>query len=270
MKKSILTLCLLGLFAITTSTTQAQIHASFNLTGGFPLNEFQEQNPNVGVGGNINVFFPFAPSIPVYIGFDLGFMGNGSRTNTTTSNLELKDGAGNIAFSFPISFDIQTSNSIFNGHAILKAKIPLPLVQPYVEGLVGFKSFSTRVAITDVRGPDSGSSFIQIDYDKLRQDSKVNTTVLSSTALSYGIGGGFQIMFGGGQFGLNIGARYLNGGSAEYYTREDIRGWTASFNTSGSTTSTSTTTSAELNNSATPRKSRTDMIFAHLGFVISF
>lgn len=265
MKKNILTLCLLGLLALcTTNTSQAQIHLGLDVTGGFPLNEFQEQNPNVGVGANIKVFFPFAPGIPVYIGFDLGFMGNGSRTNTTVSNLELKDGTGAVAFSIPITFDVQTSNNIFNGHAILKAKIPLPLVQPYVEGLIGFKSFSTKVSLTDVRGPDSQNSFITVDYDKLRQNSKVNTTLLSSTALSYGVGAGFQIMFGGGQFGLNLGARYLNGGSAEYYTKEDISNWTASFNTTNSTT-----TSAELNNTATPRKSRTDMIFAQLGIVFS-
>ncbi|WP_299457669.1 hypothetical protein [uncultured Microscilla sp.] len=269
MRKSIFTLCLLGLFALcTTNTSQAQIHFGFDVSGGFPLNEFQAQNPNTGVGINLNAFFPFAPQVPVYIGLDLGFMGNGSRTNTITENLILRDGLGNTIVNFPILFDVQTRNNIFNGHVILRTKIPLPLVQPYFEGLVGFKSFSTRVSLTDVRAGDGiGNNIFNINYDQLRQNSQVNTTVLSSTALSYGFGAGFHIMFGGGQFGLNLGARYLLGGTAQYYTREDINEWTATFDTSSLTTNPDNA-QAQLNNGGNPRNSRTDMLVANIGIVI--
>lgn len=270
MRKSIFTLCLLSILALcTTNTSQAQIHFGFDISGGFPLNEFQQENPNVGVGANLNVFFPFAPQVPVYIGLDLGFMGNGSRTNTISQDLVLRDNFGNTIVNFPILFDVQTRNSIFNGHLILKTKIPLPLVQPYFEGLVGFKSFSTRVSLTDVRAGDGiGTNIFRIDYDRLRENSQVNTTVLSSTVLSYGFGGGFQIMFGGGQFGLNLGARYLLGGSAQYYTQEDINTWSASFDTSQLTTNPDNA-QAQLNNGGTPRRSRTDQLMARIGLVIS-
>ena len=259
MKKSILTLCLLGLLALcTANTSQAQIHFGVNLSGGFPLNEFQEENPNTGFGVNANVFFPFAPGIPVYIGFDFGFQGMGTRNVQKGINVNI------LTTSIPINFDIATSNSMINGHAILKAKIPLPLVQPYAEGLIGFKHFYTRTSIKDIT---STSSIINVA--ELRRNSELaGRTLQRSTALSYGFGGGFQIMFGGGQFGLNLGARYLLGGSASYYTKEDIQDFKVTVTTNNGATKKelgSTVGGTQI----TPRKSRTDMLLAHLGIVIS-
>ena len=199
MKKSILTLCLLAFFAFTTSNSQAQVHFGIDLSGGFPLNEFQEQNPTTGFGVNLKAFFPFAPKVPVYIGLDFGFQGMGSRSVVETANVAIT--IANNTKNIPITFDIGTSNNLINGHAVLKAKLPLPLVQPYAEGLIGFKHFYTRTSINDIR---STSTFINVD--ELRRNSEIaGQTLQQSTALSYGFGGGFQVMFGGGQFGINLG-----------------------------------------------------------------
>ncbi|HAS45868.1 MAG TPA: hypothetical protein DCS93_35630 [Microscillaceae bacterium] len=258
MKKSILTLCFIGLFAFVTSSSQAQIHFGLNLSGGFPLNEFQEQNPNSGFGVNLNAFFPFAPKVPVYIGFDFGFQGMGTRNVQKNINVNI------LTTSIPINFDIATSNNMVNGHVVLKAKLPLPLVQPYAEGLIGFKHFYTRTSIRDIT---STSSIINVE--ELRRNSELaGETLQQSTALSYGFGGGFQIMFGGGQFGLNLGARYLLGGQASYYTREDIRDFDVTITTNNGTSNNELGSTVGGNN-IQPRTSRTDMIMAHLGIVIS-
>ncbi|EAY25194.1 hypothetical protein M23134_06790 [Microscilla marina ATCC 23134] len=258
MRKSIFTLCLLGLFALcTTNTSQAQIHFGFDVSGGFPLNEFQAQNPNTGVGINLNAFFPFAPQVPVYIGLDFGFQGMGTRNIQKNINVNI------INTSIPINFDIATSNNLINGHAILRTKIPLPLVQPYFEGLIGFKHFYTRTSIKNIT---STSNIINVE--ELQRNSEIaGETLQQSTALSYGFGGGFHIMFGGGQFGLNLGARYLLGGQASYYTREDIRDFDVTITTDNGTSNNELGSTVGGNN-IQPRTSRTDMIMANIGIVI--
>ncbi|OJJ20127.1 hypothetical protein BKI52_16785 [marine bacterium AO1-C] len=266
MKKSILTLCFIGLFAFVTSTSQAQIHFGVNLSGGFPLNEFQVENPNTGFGVNLNAFFPFAPKVPVYIGFDFGFQGMGSRTVQKTVNIDIAVGTSNTRI--PINFDIATSNNMINGHAVLKAKLPLPLVQPYAEGLIGFKHFYTRTSIKDVTSPVSTNLANALREEFQRNSEIAGQTLQQSTALSYGFGGGFHIMFGGGQFGMTLGARYLLGGQASYYTREDIQDFDVQVTTNNGTNNNEQGATLG-NNNRGPRTSRTDMILAHLGIVIS-
>jgi hypothetical protein len=266
MKKRILTFCFISLFAFATSTSHAQIHFGLDLSGGFPLNEFQVENPNTGFGVNLKAFFPFAPKIPVYIGFDFGFQGMGSRT--VQKSVDINIGIGNNITRIPINFDIATSNNMINGHAVLKAKLPLPLVQPYAEGLIGFKHFYTRTSIKDVTSPVS-STLADALRDEFRRNSEIaGQTLQQSTALSYGFGGGFHIMFGGGQFGLNIGARYLLGGQATYYTREDIQDFEVTVTTNNGTSQNEQGATLG-NDNIRPRTSRTDMILAHLGIVIS-
>jgi hypothetical protein len=255
MKKQLATLCLLLACAFA---TQAQIHMGINASTGFPLNEFKAQTPGTAFGLNVNMFFPHAPGSPVFWGVDLSFQGMGARQITKTATADL-NGA-----SVPVDFKIANRNRLFNGHLVLRAKVPTQGVQPYVEGLVGLKYFYTRTFIKEIN-PSNGA----VSEQELTRNSSIGGESLQrSLALSHGLGIGAQMMFGE-YFGANIGLRYLWGSSARYYTKEDIREFDVTItNTNGVG---SDEYGAVVNGGGIgPRRSKTDMLVLNVGLTINF
>ena len=69
----------------------AQIHGSLSLLGGFPQQDFQEATDAVGIGGNLNFYFPMGEESLVFVGLDLGFLnyGNNARNEELVANITI-------------------------------------------------------------------------------------------------------------------------------------------------------------------------------------
>ena len=93
---------------------------------------------------------------------------------------------------------------------VLRLQPPSGPVQPYVDGLFGMKYFFTETSIHD---------------DDFYDEEIASTTNFDDAALSYGVGGGLDIMLHQGRGAaimINAGARYLFGRQAEYLQEGSI------------------------------------------------
>lgn len=111
-----------------------------NLMGGVPMGEFSNYNEDMAIGVGINFFYQPSDNIPVLVGLDLNFLGNGTNVQDETITAEIKVGETVIdEIVFP--FRIETHNSIFTGHFITRVVAPIKYFKPYVDGIVGFQNF---------------------------------------------------------------------------------------------------------------------------------
>jgi len=168
---------------------------------GVPVGEFSEQLDDTGYGASFHGIYALGES-PIHLGGEFGFAIYG-----TDSHQEL--------FTSPthaIVLRVSTTNSILLSHAFVRVQPRHGHVRPYVDGLVGVKYLVTT---TSFSGDDSSDTYdSQVDFD--------------DTAFSYGIGGGVHILLAGADGGpfellLDVGARYLRGGQAEYLREDSIR-----------------------------------------------
>jgi hypothetical protein len=112
---------------------------------------------------------------------------------------------------------VSTSNAVFRSHALLRLQPKMGPARPYLEGLIGLQHLTT-----DTRAYDDSSW----EYDQI-----AGTNHIRSTVFSYGLGGGLMLALYGrapspekGPFAvlLDIGVRYIRGGSATYMRPGDI------------------------------------------------
>lgn len=261
MKKTLILLT--TLLIITIFVSQAQTHFGISGMVGIPIKEFQDNTESVGGGLRANIFIPVAPSLPVYFGLDFGYLLMGSNTQIIDEDLVIR--AGNIEIDrINIRLKATTTNNLMNGHAVLRLKAPLPTVQPYVDGLVGFNWLYTRTKVLDeteqrifVDDPD-GSNILNA------------STQESSLVFSYGLGGGVMLKVGP-NFAIDLRGIYLLGQEAEYFDQSQIQKWTLDFDTSATyDPNNRQTEDFSLNSDSTPKNSRTDMFQVTLGIALSF
>ena len=193
---------------------------SMSVIGHFPKGEFADQGVTTGLGLDLN-----AEIYPVNeLGVGINFGGS-----------IYDQSARNIPFSYYsdlITITERVENTIVHGHVFFKIK-PLAAiqkkynVQPYLEGLVGFKNLQTTVSLYNENCYDSPET----DYDECEIASSVINTPESqnSTAWSYGIGGGLEVAFpnnnqrgNSGNIFFYLGGRYLYGTKATYLKEGDI------------------------------------------------
>jgi hypothetical protein len=141
--------------------------------------------------------------------------------------------------------DIRTTNALLLGLAFVRFQPQAGWLRPYLDVLVGFHHLTTDTSVDD--GYDAYGSISSNNY--------------RDTVLSYGVGAGIVfplLVFTRASDGsriwsidLDIGARYLKGGTAEYLTEGsierhygDVTYWTS--------------------------RSATDLVSAHLGLSFSF
>ncbi len=230
---------------------------------GVPINDFRDNTDAVGGGIRGNLLFAVAPKIPVYFGLDLGYMIYGSSRQDINENLEVR--AGNaVVGNIPINLSVKTNNNLLNGYALLRFKAPLPIVQPYIDGAVGFNYLYTRTKVTDET------------RDRLFSDPDGSRVISAQTqsnsfVFSYGGGGGVMIKLAS-NLKLDLRVLYLLGGEAEYFDSEQTQNWTVTF--TGSGTFNPQDTSAEdieiSNDDAIPKQSATDLISVNLGIAFTF
>jgi hypothetical protein len=170
----------------------------------FPLEEFKTQLDGMGWGGGLDFSYRL-PRSPLYVGLSASYFIYGSQSRWEPMSVYLPD----------IQVKVITTNSLINGFVFLRFQPPRGELRPYLDGLIGFQHLTTdtRLRFTD--------------YD---DDGLPSTNHWNDTAIGYGVGGGLMIdlLRKGGRRSrpfsveLDIGFRYIKGGTATYLTEDSI------------------------------------------------
>jgi opacity protein-like surface antigen len=181
---------------------------------GLPVGEFKDNVDEIAGGIGV-VWTVRIPNTPVHIGASGSYMSQGSVT-------EERDIIG--AFDA----EITTENKVFSLHAVLRLQNTGSKLRPYLDGLIGGKRFYTT---TELDVGDEASA-TETDFDDF--------------TMSYGLGGGVMYEIWRGEAGehgetalfIDVGARYLIGGRADYVKIDsvDIAGDRIIFDTTSSRT----------------------------------
>lgn len=181
---------------------QAQVYpqGDISIIVGLPQGEFESTVDNAGVGLNFFAGLGLGRT-PIVIGLDGGFLVYGFERRHEPFSTTIPD----------VTVRVETSNAIAMGHVLMRLQPPSGAVQPYLDGLFGLKYFFTETTIKD---------------DNFFEDEEIaSTTNFDDAALSYGVGGGLDILLHRGRGPavlINAGARYLFGGEAEYLQEGSI------------------------------------------------
>lgn len=202
----VLSLLALELLGSSFGFSQERFQVGGHFLLGFPQAEFRENVEKTGLGGNFDFAYRFPRSI-VSAGVAFGFLIYGQETRTEPLSSTIPD----------LIVDVRTTNSILLCHLFLRIQPLRGSFRPYLDGLFGFNYLSTDTSIGDHKG--SG-------------DDNLSSNNYSDLALSYGLGGGAMVSLvevrraGRGprvfSMDLDIGARYLKGGEAEYLKKGSI------------------------------------------------
>lgn len=141
------------------------------------------------------------------LGVSLGYMNYGSETRHEPFSSTIPD----------VTVEVNTSNNIVLGHAVLRLQPWGGTLKPYLDGLLGFSYLFTETTIKDEDGDEEVAS----------------STNLDDTVISYGVRAGVIV----GVYtstpqdpsahpysvSIDLGASYLVGGEAGYLKKGSIR-----------------------------------------------
>ena len=200
-------------FLFLVSFSFSHYGGSIGLIGQFAKNEFKDAGVNSAIGIDFNILY--YPVTELGLGINLG----GSEYGKYRRQIPFS------YYSDLITITEETTNNIFHGHLFFKI-IPFNWkVQPYFEGLIGFKNLNTSTSLYNQSSTcdDPGT-----DYNECEIASSTNA---NDFAISYGWGLGLDIFLlnfnkeeeeGNGQLYFFVNGRYLWGGEAEYLKEGDI------------------------------------------------
>ena len=199
-------LCILvTLVAVTQpAIAKTNFQGGLSFMAGFPQGEFKDNvdENGYGIGGE----FLYSPSVsPFGIGVSLGFMNYGEESRREPFSTTIPD----------VEVEVKTTNNIVLGHLLFRAQVKQGPIRPYAEGLVGFNYLFTETKIEDVDDEEEIAS----------------STNLDDGVFSYGAGGGVMLRLYTGKTKkaktwsilLNLCARYIVGGEAEYLKEGSIK-----------------------------------------------
>lgn len=238
------------------ANTSVLFNINFDL--GIPMNEFKTYNDEVAAGGGFSLFFQPSNKIPVLVGFDMAFMGNGHKTQHETLTADIVAGTTVIeTLYFPMR--VETYNMITTGDVHLRVQSPTNFFKPYLDGMVGFNHFGTNTSVYD----ESEEYYLSEEDNPLITSSQQN----SSWSLNYGGALGMMVQLNENIF-LDVRCAYTFGGEAEYYVEDDIENWEIEFNTVP--TSQDDVSDEDIDISAIKKQSHTDMIMGTIGLTFKF
>lgn len=176
-----------------------------SLDVGVPMGNFNDNLDGIGLGfgGNFLIRTNRQANVPVLAGLSGGLIIYDSESQ---DQIILIDGA-------TINGRLTTRNSIFMMHGVFRILPPVnSSIQPFIDGLVGFKNFYTRTTLEDL--------------DAFEDDTIESYIEQGDWAFSFGGAAGVQWLVGGGweeNFYLMLEARcsYLKGSAANYLVRID-------------------------------------------------
>ena len=138
------------------------------------------------------------------IGLEVGFMNYGSSDRREPFSTTIPD----------VFVRVSTTNNFILGHAILRLQPNAGVFRPYIQGMVGF-----NYLFTDTK----------IENENNAGQEVASSTNLSDGAFSYGGGAGLMFLVYRPNDGtvsdifVDLGARYVFGGEAEYLKEGSIR-----------------------------------------------
>jgi hypothetical protein len=234
-----------------------------NFAMGFPVGDFGKTTNDAGFGADFGVYFPVSKRANwIKVGPQFMVLGTGSSTQRETQQIEISLG-GQVIDVIELPLRIVTSNTLIGGHAVLRANAPInnPYLEPYLQGMIGFRRLATTVRIFDES--DEG-------YFDPNEDGEIsNSTPIEDWVFSYGGGGGVQIRLNKFIF-LNLSALFLLGGEAEYYTKEDIKNFQFNFVGNNYTSGSPDLDPDDFKLDAIPSKSKTPIVQGNVGITILF
>jgi len=199
------------------STVQPRLNVGLYL--GSPIDDYAKTTNSTGAGVNVGLAIPFGKQVPFYGGFEFGYMLFGSNTQNETLTASITANGTEIS-QMQIPLRVKTTNNVYFWHLSLRAQLPTPIIQPYVQGLVGFRYMTTNTKIFD----DSDDQ-VWSDADN---GLIVQQKQLSDYVGSYGAGVGLMIPLGKSIM-IDARADYMYGGKARYYDGEDVDSWEVEF-----------------------------------------
>lgn len=176
--------------------------AGIHFQGGLPQGDFKDELNKDSYGLNGEFFFSPGKA-PIGIGIVLGYGVYGEENRREPFSTTIPD----------VTVKVNTTNSIVLGHLALRAISKRGDFHPYAEGLVGLNYLFTETSISDASDGSQVAS-------STNQDDAV---------FSYGFGGGMMVRIASSgndrriHWMLDVGARYLLGGEAEYLKEGSIR-----------------------------------------------
>jgi hypothetical protein len=204
------------LFVAHPAQAQYKFQAGLSFMLGFPKGEFKDNVNATGIGGGGE--FAYSPkSIPLAIGSSFGYMVYGRERRREPFSTTIPD----------VTVEVVTTNNILLGHIFLRVQNKKGMLQPYMDGLVGFNYLFTDTEIKNINRSDDGEI--------------ASSTNLDDGVFSYGIGGGLMMkVYTGNVFKdstrtdkkgqrkkfsllIDLRMRYIIGGEAEYLKKGSIR-----------------------------------------------
>lgn len=186
-------------------SAQANFQGGLDFMVGFPHGEFADNLDANGYGLD-GKFLYNVPETPVSLGAGFSFLIYGREVRT-------------MPLVPLVDVDVITTNSIMYGYLMLRLQPPRGAFRPFVDAYGGFSLFSTDTEVKD-------------QNDSEHEIASSNN--MRDFTSSYGVGGGIQFRVAGprpydkrGDGGfesvyVEIGAKYLKGGEAEYLKKDGV------------------------------------------------
>ena len=202
MRRLLFSLALFCSVFCPSAAVQAQDHL---VHGGLALGVLQgDFADNVGTyGGGGSLGYLYQPAgLPLAFGVEGGFVLYGQDTYRE-------------ALLSTVFVEVETTNSVATGHAVLRLMPPTGTIRPYAEGLFGVNYLFTQS---------------QVRLDDTNEDAGISDTNFDDAVLSAGGGLGALVRLTSGisdgnrpyTLYLDVRARYLWGGEGEYLGAGDI------------------------------------------------
>lgn len=181
----------------TPETTLAPLQLSVGILSAVPTGDF---GANVDSAGGLSLHLGAGiGESPVTIGGEITYLFYGNESRKVPFSEAVPDAL----------LTVNTDNEIALIHAVARAQPTAGRVRPYADVLFGFEYIYTHTSV-EANGPEVSSI--------------ADTTNLSDFALNFGVGGGAMIQFSSRHsFRLDLAARYLLGGEADYLRQGAIR-----------------------------------------------
>jgi hypothetical protein len=255
---------LLGLVAFGSALPlQAQPILGIGGQAGIPVNEYGENISTLGGGVDLHFSVPVNDGWPLGFGLDLGYMNIGNKSQRLEEVVTISNPGLGTSLTVPLNYRIVTNSNFFHMHALGRLRPPVDWgVVPFADGIVGFRYLWTRTRVIQIQEEDQNYPDTEVDEDV---ETVVNAdTHINDWVFSYGFGGGLHFPFSDKAM-LELRVLWARGSEAQYFDREDVQDWEASFEPDTETID-EENPSGKLSLEASPRRSTTDLFFVTLGF----
>lgn len=203
--KNVLILPLLLAYCLTATAQEeapplyyGQLNLNFQVA--VPIEGFRTELQEAGLGFGGNILLQLGRGRPLFAGLECSYANFDSESVEYTTNQN----------GFPEDFRLRTRTNLLIGHGMLRFK-PFTgfFLQPYFDGLVGFKRLYARTTFTQLFD-NNEEELIEAGIDQ------------ADTAFSFGVGSGVQIrLTSHPEILLDLRCTYYMGSNASFMVRDE-------------------------------------------------